>query len=73
MFQHNQMSRLRNWGTDAGTNAWLSILVATFEKTSQADLRAIPCDDHVLAAFKAQLARPVSPRGCRGPDSRRLH
>jgi hypothetical protein len=49
------------------------MLVATFEKISQTDLRAVPCDDHVLAAFKAHLARPASPRGCRGPDSRRLH
>jgi hypothetical protein len=78
MFQHPQMSRLRqplrNRGLHAGNNrSWLSILLATFEKTSQTDLRAVPCDDRVLAAFEAQLARPAPPRGCRESNARLLH
>jgi hypothetical protein len=74
MFQHSQMFRWPNRGRHDGDSAsWLSILVDTFEETSRSDLRAVPCDDHVVAAFKAQLARPVSPRVRRGSDFRLLH
>jgi hypothetical protein len=74
MFQHHQTLRWPNRGLRAGNDAsWLSILVDTFEKISQSDLRAVPCDDHVVAAFKAHLARQVLSRGGQRPDFRLLH
>jgi hypothetical protein len=72
MFQYRRISS-RNWRAGVSVRSWLSILVDTFEKTSQTNLRAVPCEDRVLAAFKAQLARPAPPRSLREPDSRRLH
>jgi hypothetical protein len=74
MFQQSQMVRSPNRGFRAGNGAsWLSMLVDTFEETSQSDLRAVPCDDRVVAAFKAQLARPAAPRGGGESDFRLLH
>jgi hypothetical protein len=37
------------------------MLIDTMEKVSCSDLRAVPCDPELLAAVKAQLARPASP------------
>ena len=34
----------------------------TFEEVSRPEVRAVPCDSHVLAALRAQLARPASAR-----------
>jgi len=39
---------------------WLSMLVATMEKFSRPEWRAVPCDDLELAAARAQLARPAA-------------
>jgi hypothetical protein len=47
--------------------SWLSALVDRFEQTSRTDIRAVPCDEPVLAALRIQLARPASPRGGREP------
>jgi hypothetical protein len=59
----------RQWRSGTGDTSWLSMLVDRFEKTSQTDLRAVPCEEPVLLALMAQLARPASPRGGRGSDS----
>jgi hypothetical protein len=74
MFHRQQMSRLTlQWRPGAGDLAWLSLLVEAFEQTSQSDLGAVPCDESVLHALQAQLARPAAPRcGC-GPGFRFLH
>jgi hypothetical protein len=40
--------------------AWLSLLIDTFEEVSRPEVRAVPCDSHVLAALRAQLMRPAS-------------
>src|SRR2546430_1596012 len=41
-------------------NAWLSMLVDAMEKVARPECRAVPCDRLVLAAVRAQLARPAS-------------
>jgi hypothetical protein len=73
MFQFQPISQSpRRWRSGTGDASWLSRLVARFEKISQADVRAVPCDEPVLLALKAHLARPASLRGGRGSDSRLL-
>jgi hypothetical protein len=37
------------------------MLVGTMEELSRPELRAVPCDRALLAAVRAQLARPASP------------
>ena len=36
------------------------MLIDTMEEISRPELRAVPCDISVLAALRAQLARPAS-------------
>jgi len=38
---------------------WLSALVATFERLSDPEERARPCDPAIAMAAKAHLARPA--------------
>jgi hypothetical protein len=52
--------RSKNWRSETGPNSWLARLVDAMEKVSRPDARAVPCDRRVLAAVRAQLARPVS-------------
>jgi hypothetical protein len=49
----------QRWRSGNGEIAWLSMLVMTFEKLSDPEERARPCDPDVLAAAKAHLALPV--------------
>jgi hypothetical protein len=37
------------------------MLIDAMEEVSRPELRAVPCDRAVLAAVRAQLARPASP------------
>jgi hypothetical protein len=41
---------------------WLSRLIDTMEQISRPELRAVPCDPQLLAAVRAQLARPALAR-----------
>ena len=56
-------SRLQPWrsggGARKGELEWLSRLIATMEQIGRPEVRARPCDKLVLAAVRAQLARPV--------------
>jgi hypothetical protein len=52
--------RLGTWRTEGGQRAWLSMLIDTMEQVSRPETRAIPCDVNVLAALRAQLARPAT-------------
>ena|SRR5439155_13474204 len=52
--------QLRIWRSASGQRAWLSMLIDTMEEISRPELRAVPCDSHVLAALRAQLARPAT-------------
>lgn len=38
------------------------MLIDTMEAISRPELRAVPCDSQVLAAMRAQLARPALAR-----------
>ena len=38
------------------------MLIDTMEAISRPELRAVPCDDQLLATVRAQLARPASIR-----------
>jgi hypothetical protein len=42
-----------------GQRLWLSMLIDTMEAISRPELRAVPCDDQLLAMVRAQLARPA--------------
>ncbi len=50
----------QTWRSGSEQRAWLSMLIDTFEEVSRAETNAAPCDSHVLAALRAQLACPVS-------------
>jgi len=52
--------QLKTWRSGSGQRAWLSMLIDTMEEISRPELRAVPCDISVLAALRAQLARPAS-------------
>jgi len=53
--------QMRPWRSGDGERLWLSTLVDTMETVSRPDVRAAPCDRRILAALRAQLARPASP------------
>lgn len=36
------------------------MLIDTMEEVSRPETRAVPCDSQLLAAFRAQLARPAA-------------
>jgi hypothetical protein len=50
---------LQTWRSASEQRAWLSMLIDTFEEVSRPEALAVPCDSHVLAALRAQLASPV--------------
>ena len=52
--------QLHTWRSGSGQRVWLSRLIDTMEQISRPELRAVPCDISVLAALRAQLARPAS-------------
>jgi len=52
--------QLRTWRSGAEQTVWLSALIEAMEEVSRPELRALPCDPFVLAALRAQLARPAS-------------
>lgn len=51
---------LHTWRSGSGQRAWLSALIETFEEVSRPEIRCIPCESDLLAALRAQIARPVS-------------
>jgi hypothetical protein len=54
------MGQLRTWRSGGDQRAWLSMLIDTMEQVSRPESRAVPCDIKVLAALRAQLARPAT-------------
>jgi hypothetical protein len=57
--------RLQPWRSGRGERQWLSMLIDTMEKIARPEVRALPNDQLLLAAVRAQLARPAPsyPRG----------
>jgi hypothetical protein len=53
--------QLQPWRSENGETRWLSMLIDAMEKVSRPEFRAVPCDPWVLAAVRAQLARPAAP------------
>jgi hypothetical protein len=60
--------QLQPWRSGNGRDLWLSMLIDTMEEASRPEIRAMPCDISLLAAVKAQLARPASPHAYRATD-----
>lgn len=52
--------QLEGWRSATSQRLWLSLLIDTAEEISRPDLHAKPCDGQLLAALRAQLARPAS-------------
>jgi hypothetical protein len=53
--------QLQPWRSGNSEKLWLSMLIDTMEAVARPELRAVPCNPAVLAAVRAQLARPASP------------
>ena len=51
---------LQGWRSARSQRLWLSMLIDTAEEISRPERRAVPCDGQVLAALRAQLARPAT-------------
>ena len=51
--------QIPGWRSASGQRVWLSMLIDTMEEISRPELRDVPCDDQLLAALRAQLARPA--------------
>ena len=51
--------QIPGWRSASGQRVWLSMLIDTMEEISRPELRHVPCDDQLLAAVRAQLARPA--------------
>ena len=56
---HAMGQQIQGWRSASGQRLWLSMLIDTMEAISRPELRAVPCDDQLLAAVRAQLARPA--------------
>jgi len=51
--------QIQGWRSASGQRLWLSMLIDAMEQISRPELRAVPCDEQLLAALRAQLARPA--------------
>jgi hypothetical protein len=51
--------QIPGWRSASGQRLWLSMLIDAMEAISRPELRAVPCDDQLLATVGAQLARPA--------------
>ena len=54
--------QVQGWRSASGQRSWLSRLIETMEQISRPERRAMPCDPQLLAAVRAQLARPALAR-----------
>jgi hypothetical protein len=65
--------QLQRWEPVTGEKLWLSMLIEAMEGVSRPEIRALPCDQSVLAALTMQLERPVSPYARHAQSSRFLN
>jgi hypothetical protein len=54
--------QVQGWRSASAQRVWLSMLIDAMEEVSRPERRAEPCDGQLLAALRAQLARPALPR-----------
>jgi hypothetical protein len=54
--------QIQEWRSASAQRLWLSMLIDTMEAISRPELRAVPCDEQLLATVRAQLARPALAR-----------
>lgn len=54
--------QIQGWRSAGGQRSWLMTLINTVEAISRPELRAVPCDDRLLASVRVQLSRPASVR-----------
>ena len=54
--------QIQGWRSASGQRLWLSMLIGAMEEISRPELRAVPCDDQLLATVRAQLSRPALAR-----------
>jgi hypothetical protein len=54
--------QIQGWRSASGQRLWLSMLIDAMEEVSRPEMRAVPCDDQLLAALRTQLARPALAR-----------
>jgi hypothetical protein len=54
--------QIQGWRSANGQRLWLSMLIDAMEQISRPELRAVPCDDQLLATVRAQLSRPALAR-----------
>ena len=54
--------QIQGWRSANGQRLWLLMLIDAMEAISRPELRAVPCDDQLLATVRAQLARPALAR-----------
>ena len=52
--------QLQTWQSPGGQRLWLSTLIDAIEDVTRPEVRAVPCDSHLLAAMRAQLMRPAA-------------
>jgi hypothetical protein len=53
--------QLQPWRSGDGEKMWLSTLIDAMEQVSRPEFHCLSCDQTVLDALGAQLARPASP------------
>jgi len=51
--------QIQGWRSASGQRLWLSMLIDAVEEISRPELRAVPCDEQLLATVRAQLSRPA--------------
>jgi hypothetical protein len=54
--------QIPGWRSASGQRMWLSMLIDAMDAISSPELRAVPCDEPLLATVRAQLARPAYAR-----------
>ncbi len=52
--------RLETWQGEGGDRHWLALLIDAMEEAARPEIRSQPVDSSILAALRAQLARPAA-------------
>ena len=52
--------RLDTWQDGSGDRRWLALLIDAMEEAARPEVRSQPVDGAILAALRAQLARPAA-------------